>query len=447
MYGILQFTNKSRVNVTGIPFQSYQLQPLVKQIIVHSKKNYHIDMWAKINEKTFELIELIGPICDYETEVAVLRHVYHITCKYPKFEILPKTVPKDAKCFDSAFTVDGPTTLDRDDAISVIPTEFGTDIAIHITDLSVRFAYLDALLWAQQRASSAYWETGTKPMLPPYLAHEELSLTKGGWYPCISLVLSYDTQQNLINTTLYKESNVYIKENITYEEFSKARFLDFNYLQQLSNETDPTDVIAWTMIQYNLYMAKTFGNVILLRVQKEAGTSAFYDYNEVINEGSNEVINECSNDSIHASFNAVYTHMTSPIRRYVDFYNQCVVKGYNVDYNAGYNIPKLSEEALKRLNERMTEVSHFHYREIIISLAYKCKEKPMIVDALITIRDDEKAIKIHSEQLPKAVWIPLHDSYYSEPICEQLEQNKGQFQKITLYGIHKNGKATLRIVL
>ena len=434
MYGILQFTNKSRVNVTGIPFQSYQ--PLGdKQIIVHSKKNYHIDMWAKINEKTFELIELIGPICDYETEIAVLRHVYHITCKYPKFEILPKTAPKDAKCFDNAFTVDGPTTLDRDDAISVIPTKHGTDIAIHITDLSVRFACLDALSWAQQRASSAYWETGTKPMLPPYLAHEELSLTKGGWYPCISLVLSYDTQQNLINTTLYKESNVYIKENLNYEEFSEARSLDFNYLQKLSNETDHTDVIAWTMIQYNLYMAKMFGNVILLRVQKESGTSAFYDYNE----GSNE----SSNDSIHASFNAVYTHMTSPIRRYVDFYNQCVVKGYN----AGYNVPKLSKEALKTLNERMSEVSHFHYRETIVSLAYKCKEKPMIVNALITIRDDEKAIKIQSEQLSKALWIPLHDSYYSEPICEQLDQNKGQFQKITLYGIHKNGKATLRITI
>lgn len=440
MYGILQFTNKSRVNVTGIPFQSLD-QP--KQIIVHSKKNYHIDMWAKINEKTFDLIELIGPICDYETEVAVLRHVYHITCKYPKFEILPKTAPKDVKCFDNAFSVDGPTTLDRDDAISVIPTEHGTDIAIHITDLSVRFNDLDTLLWAQQRASSAYWETGTKPMLPPYLAHEELSLTKGGWYPCISLVLSYDTNQKLINTTLYKESNVYIKENITYEEFSKARFLDFNYLQQLSNETDPTDVIAWTMIQYNLYMAKTFGNDILLRVQKESGTSAFYAYNEGSNEVINEVINECSNDSIHASFNSVYTHMTSPIRRYVDFYNQCVVKGYS----AGYNIPKLNEEALKTLNERMSEVSHFHYRETIVSLAYKCKEKPMMVNALITIRDDEKAIKIQSEQLSKALWIPLHDSYYSEPICEQLEQNKGQIQKIILYGIHKNGKATLRITI
>lgn len=439
MYGILQFTNKSRVNVTGIPFQplkqSLEYQLLGKQIIVNCKKNYHIDMWAKINEKTFELIELIGPICDYETEVAVLRHVYHITCKYPKFEILPKIVPKDAKCFDNAFSVDGPTTLDRDDAISVIPTEHGTDIAIHITDLSVRFNGFDALLWAQQRASSAYWETGTKPMLPPYLAHEELSLTKGGWYPCISLVLSYDTNQNLINTTLYKESNVYIKENLTYEEFSKARFLDFNYLQQLSNETDPTDVIAWTMIQYNLYMAKTFGNAILLRVQKESGTSAFYAYNNFYNENNNK--------QIHASFNAMYTHMTSPIRRYVDFYNQCVVKGYN----AGYNVSKLSEEALNTLNERMSEVSKFHYSETIVSLAYKCKENPMIVDALITIRDDEKAIKIQSEQLPKAVWIPLHDSYYSEPICEELEKTKGQLQQIKLYGIHKNGKATLRIVL
>jgi predicted RNA-binding protein with RPS1 domain len=45
----------------------------------------------------------------------------------------------------------------------------------------------------------------------------------------------------------------------------------------------------------------------------------------------------------------------------------------------------------------------------------------------------------------KRVRIPLSDTYYAEEICSQLEE--GKEYNMEIFGIHKNGKASLRIRL
>ena len=424
MYGILECTSKSRVNGTGLPFRPFNpaTPPNGSVHIVHSKrhKETHVDQWAKINPETDELMEIIGPVGEQETETLVLRHLFTIGCKYPTY---PVSEPPKMKCPTpyQAITVDGPTTLDRDDALSIDETPDGIQVGIHITDLTSQLSS-DWLEWARSRGSSAYWEGGSKPMLPPALAHGSLSLNVGGTYSCISLLLEYDSSYTLLSSRMETDAEVMIRENTTYDRFQTHVW--GNHFRKLSKKEDATDWIAWAMIRYNLYLAIHYKG-ILLRVQDQPDTLASYAY-----EGT------------HASIQSepvMYSHGTSPIRRFADFHNQFVIKGI-------VSRP-LRKDNLIALNARMEQVRQFHHRETILNLAYQCKETPMKMDAKVEVREDGRSIKLCSPLLPKPIWIPFSDVYYSEPICDYFRSESDISYPVELIGIHKHGMASLRIRL
>ena len=408
MYGILYFTSKSRVQGNGLPFIEYHTN---QSFTVRSKKTYFVDMWAKVNPGTNELIELIGPTGDYKAEIEALRGAYGLLYKYPSpappvLEYKPCSKPV------KAYTIDQESTLDRDDALSI--TKDGDEITfgIHITDLARRLSP-EWLSWARQRASSAYWDDGTKPIFPPSLAHETLSLTKGHTYPCLSLFYTYKNEE--LCCTTFGPCDVEIVDNLTYDNF--AAHPDREFFESLTNKKDPTEIVEWCMIQYNLYMAINLPDV-LLRVQDEKDEPARYDY-----FGTHETMGA-----------RPYTHATSPIRRFADFYNQCMY------HNLG---TVLSREEIDDLNKRMNEIRSFHQRESVISLSYEFKYKPCVMEAFATVNDDGRNICLIIKN--RRVWIPVSDSYYDEPICQELKD--GGSHQIVCFGIHKNGKATLRIRL
>ena len=398
LYGILQFTSKSRVKGTGVPFIDYKTN---EKFTVHTKKEYHKDMWAKVDPISTELIEIIGPTGDYNSELGALRGVYGLYYKYPNHPVLPYN-PKTYT--DKAYTVDQITTLDRDDAISVKQEGIFTTVGIHITDISKRLPD-EWVSWALNIGSSAYWENGTKPIFPPSLSHEVLSLTKGKIYPCLSLFLTYENYEFIRSE--FKETDVFITDNLTYEQFSDP------VLSSISGKTEATEIVEWCMIQYNLYIAANLPDV-LLRVQDE-NEPAYYDYT-----GTHFIM-------------GLYAHATSPIRRFSDFYNQCIYHNRNVI---------LKDNQLVELNQRMVEVRIFHQKEIVMSLAYEFKI-PKIVQAVVDVNEEGRCIYLRFDG--KRVWVLLCDTYYEETISEKLKD--GTNHQVECFGIHKNGKATLRIRL
>jgi len=409
MYGILQCTSKSRINGNGIPFIQYGSHTLYT---IHSKKHNetHTDQWVKVHENTLELMEVIGPVGSYDIELAVLRHLYRIGCKYPSYPILPRI---ETKPMYQAVTVDGPTTLDRDDALSIHYTTDEIVIGIHITDVTKRLSP-SWLAWAQTRGSSVYWETGTKPMLPVSLAHSELSLTNGQVYPCISVLLHYSiTDHHFITHTIDTNATVLITDNLTYEQFNGDESFSL-----IAGTTDSTEIVAWCMVQYNKVIASHYAH-LLVRVQEHVDKPATYSY-----EGT------------HASFDhQLYCHATSPIRRFADMYNQFVIQGLITD--------RIPDGDLTMLNKRMTDIQHFHYRETVMNLSYRCKASPMIVYAQVTCDENGRSVMIRSSKLTKSIRISLHDIYDTEEIWTQLQEQ--QIHVLELFGIHKHGSATLRI--
>jgi hypothetical protein len=406
MYGILQCTSKSRVLGTGIPFIQYGTHTIYT---IHSKKHKetNIDQWAKVDETSLQLMEILGPVGSYDIESVVLRHIYDIRCTYPSYKVYPST---PLQPIYHAFTVDNESTLDRDDALSIDHTKEGYTIGIHITDITKRLSP-EWLSWTELRGSSAYWETGTKPMLPPQLAHTELSLTKKNTYPCISVLLEYSHDCKLIQRTINTHATVFITDNLTYEQFHSTP------LQQITGLTDPHDIIAWCMVQYNLYITLNYPNV-LLRVQETVNEPASYSYH-----------------GTHASFDhQMYCHATSPIRRFSDMYNQFIIQG-RITTQIDINL----------LNERMKQVQQFHYKETVMRLAYQCKHTSMIVEGKVICNEHGTSIQLILNENKKRVWIPFHDSYYVEEICKQLYGKDNV--RLELIGIHKNGIATLRVRL
>lgn len=407
MYGILCFTSKSRVQGIGLPFIEYNTN---KMLIVRTKKTHFKDMWAKVHPETHELMELIGPTGDYKAEVDALRGVYGLHYKYP-ISYPPVRDYKPSSQPVKAYTIDQASTLDRDDALSIVRDGDEITFGIHITDLARRLSP-EWLAWARSRGSSAYWEDGTKPIFPPTLAHETLSLTKGHTYPCLSLQYTYKNSE--LTCATFGPCDVEIIDNLTYDSF--ASHPDCETFESLTEKKEPTEIVEWCMIQYNLYLAVNLPDV-LLRVQDE-NEPARYDY-----FGTHETMG-----------GKPYTHATSPIRRFADFYNQCM-------YHNCAEI--LSREEIDDLNKRMTEIRSFHQRETVMSLAYEFKEKPSIMEAFIEVNDSGQNICLRIKN--NRVWIPLSDSYYDEPICRELKE--GQIHQIECFGIHKNGKASLRLRL
>lgn len=425
MYGILCFTSKIRVpnpNVKkmdrkGVPFTPYKNKD--NECIVFTRQEYHRDMWVKINEKQ-ELMEIIGPVCDKKVEKHVLMKMFHIISIYPSClsSFIFETLRENSSM--TAYTVDDISTLDRDDAISIQYHLNGSyTLGIHIIDLVMSFGdyYPTFLKWSQEMISSVYPYGGESIGIFPKEITYHLSLTKGKTQPCLSLLQTYDQNHTLLHTS-FSPRMIYITDNMTYHSFSQNK--DATTLQQLTGKNEPEDLIAWCMIQYNMYYA-SFIEGCLLRVQEE-NQEALYSYK-----------------GTHASFgNIKYTHATSPIRRFADFYNQSIY------YSSKPSL--LDIHQLESINKKMRDVKEFHYREMIMEMAYQYKEKPMKVKAIISRvkkEDNERAIQIEMDK--RKIYIPLYDNYYAEEICNKLEEDKSY--DLSLFGVHIQGKSSLRIRL
>lgn len=434
-YGVLQYSSKARVQVTGVPFRSLGAQPAR---IVHCKSAHRtVDMWAKVRGS--ELVELLGGTGDFATESRVLRYHYGVQpCVYPEYELSEGLLEpwSDALEVRDAITIDNASTQDRDDALSWHPDgEDGAGrLGIHITEVAARLP-ANLRSWALQRGSSAYWvnpegDASSTPMLPPNLAHEVFSLNAGSRHPCRSLFLTLDAAGNVTGTR-YASTWVCIAENHTYTALASAAEGPLALLRaaltRWTGLEDPEEQVAAAMIRYNLAYAKLLCGFPegLLRVQPVAQEPATYDR---VGEGEQK--------GRHASMNhEIYCHLTSPIRRYADLHNQAVL---------GKLEWSLTEKELHYLQERTAQLQMFHAHETSLRLAADCKEVPRLLEAALEVYDDGRYLRLY---LPdRRIRVPLKGSFYAEPFVDAIQEAPpGKRFTVEVFGILKEGRTEVRI--
>lgn len=414
MFGILQFSRRETIGVKGIRFQSICKSCVC---VVNTNIKSFTDRWAKINPETHELMEILGTVGNYHTESDVIKRWCDILpCKYPSYHIKKENIFTKYPYIE-AFTVDNEHTKDMDDALTVRTLENGDiQLGIHIIDvvpfLKDHLSQFDrdtVIESIQNRISSAYFDDDSVPMFPCHIAHNLLSIVPDTKRQVITLWLDFDCNY-IVKAHYWKSEIIMNTAKLTYESFKQKKPNEYRILSKITKTTEPHDIIAWTMITYNILFAQDYLQEKGILRSKQEDKSAEY------------VMKDSTKQQTHSEMGKIYTHATSPIRRFVDIYNQMI-----------YHNEEFISVDIDTINERVSTISKFHKQHAILELSHKTRSKPVLVN--IYSKNKETVVVEYKKQRFR---IPRYDTFY-----------EGHFQEsedtVELWGILKNGRSSLRI--
>lgn len=252
------------------------------------------------------------------------------------------------------YSIDPVGCEDIDDAIHVIKTKSGWEIGIHIADVSsyiLEGSQFDIEL--SKRIESIYppHETAIKQinMIPDALSIEYISLKEGSPKRAFSMIFEMDENFQVINVQFIK-TTIVVKKNLSYEEcesfISSTCSLKTMYdvgielkrkiFNSFSLESiyDCHQMVAVYMIYANMLVAKKIASVnpenVLLRSQQSSGK--IIEFPEAIAGSNLDIVERCKMSTMEKAFYkngiansghfglqlSLYTHFTSPMRRYFD---------------------------------------------------------------------------------------------------------------------------------
>ena len=118
----------------------------------------------------------------------------------------------------SPITIDGATTLDFDDALTIEVQDGNYLVGIHISDVAHYVRPGDALFQeAMQRGTSIYFPEGQIPMLPRHLSQGVCSLIQGEVRAAFSHMILLSPEAEVLRVRIFP-SLIKVKRRLTYEE-------------------------------------------------------------------------------------------------------------------------------------------------------------------------------------------------------------------------------------
>lgn len=173
------------------------------------------------------------------------------------------------------FTIDGQSTLDFDDALSLEAIPEGICLGIHIVDVAHFVQKGDPVdLEAQRRGSSIYMADQKISMLPTNLAEGLCSLKAGEIRPAISTMIDLTADLDILRYRLFP-SCVQVKDQRTYFDVNLAADQDPKVMQLRSiarkfrESRLAAGAVHISVPEINLWIGDT-GEVNLNRVNRES---------------------------------------------------------------------------------------------------------------------------------------------------------------------------------
>lgn len=118
-------------------------------------------------------------------------------------------------------TIDGPTTLDFDDALTVLEQDGNYMVGIHISDVAHYVRPGDPLfLEAMRRGTSIYFPEGQVPMLPRHLSQGICSLIQDETRATLSFMVLLSADAEILKVKIFP-SIIKVKRRLTYEEVDR----------------------------------------------------------------------------------------------------------------------------------------------------------------------------------------------------------------------------------
>lgn len=137
-----------------------------------------------------------------------------LAAKLPEFD---KEKREDLRHLE-AFTIDGPSSRDLDDAITFRNKDSYYELGVHITDIGMEIKPDTALFKdAVSRATSLYLPDMQVSMLPESLSHNAWSLLPEKDRRTLSFIASVDREGNIVNSRIVR-SIINVKKRLSYSD-------------------------------------------------------------------------------------------------------------------------------------------------------------------------------------------------------------------------------------
>ncbi len=132
-------------------------------------------------------------------------------------------------------TIDGATTLDYDDALTIEEEDGNFVVGVHISDVAHYVKPEDPLFQeAMQRGTSLYFPEGQIPMLPRHLSQGICSLIQGEIRATLSLMILLSPEAEVLRVRI-KPSIIKVARRLTYEEVDRLIAADQDWELQTLN--------------------------------------------------------------------------------------------------------------------------------------------------------------------------------------------------------------------
>ena len=383
---------------------------------------------------------------------------FYSTDTVPKRWKSPVEITSNTTALDmtakAVFSIDGDSTLDVDDAIHYEYADGFHWIGIHIADVSSVLYSMDEAMrrtFLEQMAantSSIYPDGVNKiDMISKDVGEIQCSLVEGATRNVVSIIFQFDESYGLMGSKLihariinrrkmtYKSADrIFINKKL--EDLPENRDLYMVRLIMDKQRTHATSgqeygdipdecisraMVAKLMILYNTHIAKYLYEAnprSILRVHYRPPDEIDEEQlvpNDVLPiiqrmksyKGYYRVAGDCSPaDAVHSSLGLTYyTHATSPIRRFVDLWNQiCLINASSAicDFNIRDHIHSINWRSfmIKRAYEQMNLVNIFQTKR-------NEQLDPSYEGIIIGIDDD--SIKIYIKKLNRSFMFRVYN--------------------------------------
>ena len=423
--GYVNLNSQYKMKINNKVYQIFT--PLNKKFeqfyISFNSKKYTGTIYVIINFKCWErnskcphgnLIDIIGKIGIYENDILALMYNHNVFQK--KMNIDKKKIINDQKIIDDLkdcdykiFTIDPKGSKDLDDGFHYKEIENGFEIGIHI---ACPILFLKEYLLDILKRCTTIYTTKNINLIPDIYSENICSLLEKKYRKTLSIILKFNNDFECINKEI-KECDVYVMKNYDYDSFDEKHFhsVRFKNWVKLSETYFNTKLDSHTIVEKWMICAnKLIANHliennhenIILRVFEEK-ESAFNSDDNILNKIIHQYKQEAATYQIydpneklkfiHSGFdNSYYTHFTSPIRRAIDFYNQCLILNKTI-------LPK---------NELYTLLDNYTIYEKNLKKFYRNQELLKFINENDTNILEEEAYIIQIKSNKLKLYLPNH---------------------------------------
>ena len=279
-------------SITEPPASHRNLSETFKSFYLFEKESPHYDTARAIMKKAgltsseaiFKHLVAVG-VWTPSQNVDLLRYEIPTEFSQPVLE-LAESVPaptagtfKDSGRVDLTYlttiTIDGQSTLDFDDALSIETRKDHFLVGIHISDVAQYVKKGDLVdREARSRGSSIYMPDNRISMAPPLLAENRLSLKKDHIRPAISTMVKISTSGDIISYDIFPSiirvdhQLSYFEANVSAEEGETIAAL-YNIATRFREKRLSQGAIQITLPEINVWLDES-GAPVVNRVNRES---------------------------------------------------------------------------------------------------------------------------------------------------------------------------------